>query len=312
MLANSASTTILPQEWKHYWNKVNKSTSSSPSGLHFEHYKSLANSPYLSHFHATKLTATLSVGQPYDCWKQGVTVMLETELGINLVSKLRAILLMEADFNASNKLKFGKRMLHSIQSHHLMPEEIFSKQGWTPLDSMLSKILFYNIFRQLQYPADCFGRCIKLFWLHMPRHCQPCLPGLGSYSNCSQNHVVCHWGYDFFLHIDFGDSTTFAGGGIEYKTQGMCQGNGTAAAALGVVSITIINAHKRHHTGAWSIICVPNICSPNGSCSILFVDDTDWMHLDLSHYSSPEEVHCKITDSIHNWGSLLIATGGAL
>jgi hypothetical protein len=32
------SITITPSQWKHYWQVVNEETSSSESGLHFEHY----------------------------------------------------------------------------------------------------------------------------------------------------------------------------------------------------------------------------------------------------------------------------------
>ena len=46
----------------------------------------------------------------------GLTVMLEKIAGLALVSKLRAILLMEADFNMHNKLIFGKRMLERARA----------------------------------------------------------------------------------------------------------------------------------------------------------------------------------------------------
>ncbi len=46
---------------------------------------------------------------------------------------------------------------------------------------------------------------------------------------------------------------------------------------------------------------------------ILFVDDTDLLHIDISsHNSSANEVHWEMEASIHNWGNLLLATGGEL
>ncbi len=100
---------------------------------------------YLNHFHATKATAALSSGLPYPCWQHGMTVILEKELGINVIIKLLAILLMEADFNATNEVMFGNCMLQNIRTHQLMPEEIFSEQNRTAVDGTLSKILFYDI-----------------------------------------------------------------------------------------------------------------------------------------------------------------------
>ena len=45
------------------------------------------------------------------------------------MSKLRAILLMEADFNAANKIVYGNLMLANARKYSLMPEDIFSKRN---------------------------------------------------------------------------------------------------------------------------------------------------------------------------------------
>ncbi len=39
--------------------------------------------------------------------------MLEKTLRVTLVTKLRAILLMEGDFNATNKIVYGSRMIQT-------------------------------------------------------------------------------------------------------------------------------------------------------------------------------------------------------
>jgi hypothetical protein len=41
-------------------------------------------------------------------WAQGLSVMLEKMFGCALITKLWSILLMEADFNATNKIIYGK------------------------------------------------------------------------------------------------------------------------------------------------------------------------------------------------------------
>ena len=50
--------------------------------------------------------------------------MLEKIAGVASITKLRAILLLEADFNFHNKLIFGSRMLDLARQHDLVPEEI--------------------------------------------------------------------------------------------------------------------------------------------------------------------------------------------
>ena len=71
--------------------------------------------------------------------------MLEKMFGCTLVSKLRAILLMEADFNFSNKLIYGVRMMNNVHKHDWMPEEIYSETGKTADDGTLAKVIFYDI-----------------------------------------------------------------------------------------------------------------------------------------------------------------------
>ena len=65
--------------------------------------------------------------------------MLDKMFGIRLVSKLRAILLMEADFNAMNKEVCGVRMLEETRKYKLVLEEIFSEQNCTANDGGLVK-----------------------------------------------------------------------------------------------------------------------------------------------------------------------------
>jgi hypothetical protein len=68
--------------------------------------------------------------------------MLEKTVGIRLVTKLQAILLMEGDFNATNKIVYGLQMLNNAQGHQLMPEEIFSKKNRMADDGTLCKRYF--------------------------------------------------------------------------------------------------------------------------------------------------------------------------
>jgi hypothetical protein len=60
---------------------------------------------------------------------------------------------MEADFNATNKTIYGIRMLHNVRKYKLIPKEVFSKRNRLADDGTLSKVLFFNIARQLRRPA---------------------------------------------------------------------------------------------------------------------------------------------------------------
>ncbi len=124
---------------------MNEETSSSESGLHFGHYKAGGKSDIIAHYNAARVTVTLAHAIQLERWSRGLSVMREKTLGVTLVSKLRAILLMEADFNATNKIVYGNRMMKHIRKHNQMPEEIFSEKNRMADDGTLCKTLFYDI-----------------------------------------------------------------------------------------------------------------------------------------------------------------------
>ena len=237
--------------------------------------------------------------------------MLEKTLGVTLVTKLRAILLMEADFNATNKIIYGNRMMEKVREHALMPNDIFSKQNRMADNGTLSKTLFCDLVRQALAPAaiasvdasNCYDRIAHTIASLVFQAFGVPATGVESMLGAIEN-------MKFFLRTGFGDSTSFAGGGISIKMQGMCQGNGASPAGWAVISICILNAHGRKGHGA-KFICPVTKLQKHLS-AILYVDDTDIIHIDLTRNETVDEVHRYIQESVDSWGNLLIATGGAL
>ncbi len=118
---DSVSITITPSQWKQYWKVVNEDTSSSESGLHFGHYKVGGMSDIIAHYHTAQVTVTLAHAIQLERWSRGLSVMLKKTLGVTLVSKLKAILLIKADFNATNKIVYGDRMMKNVCRFNRMP-----------------------------------------------------------------------------------------------------------------------------------------------------------------------------------------------
>ncbi len=83
--------------------------------MHFGHYKAGSLSDYIDHFHALKATLLLHHGLVLNCWAQGLLVMLQKMFGCSLITKLCSILLMEADFNGTNRQIYGARMLANVR-----------------------------------------------------------------------------------------------------------------------------------------------------------------------------------------------------
>jgi hypothetical protein len=215
--------------------------------------------------------------------------MLEKTLGVTLVSKLRAILLMEADFNASNKILYRVRMMQNAREHHLMPEEIYSKKNRMADDETLTKTLFYNVTCQARVPAaiasvdasNCYDRIAHAV-------ASLVFQAFGVPELAISSMLSAIKNMKFFLRTGFEDSTNFAGGGIRIKTQGLTQGNGASLAGWAVISIVILNAHRKKGHGA-KFVC-PIIKLMSHLSAIIYVDDTDLLHINLEEEESMEMV----------------------
>ena len=162
-----------------------------------------------------------------------------------------------------------------------MPEEVFSKRNWMANDRTLCKTLFCNLARQARAPAaivsvdasNCNNRIA---------HAMASLvfQAFGVPITAVESMLRTIKNMKFFLRTGFEDSTSFAGGGISIKTQGMCQGNRASSAGWAVISICILNAHGRKGHGA-KFVC-PITKSEKHLSVILYVDDTNLLHIDLT------------------------------
>jgi hypothetical protein len=75
---------------------------------------------------------------------------LEKVAGVALVHKLRAILLMEADFNMHNRLIFGNRMMDVAREAGLIPDEQFAEKESDGQDGVMLKRFLQDLSRQLR------------------------------------------------------------------------------------------------------------------------------------------------------------------
>jgi hypothetical protein len=119
---------ITPKDFKQFWKKVNKVTSSSMPGVHYGHYKAVIQDPQSTDVLALQLTVIARSGIPPESWSVGLQVMLEKTAGVCLVEKLRAIQLYEADFNCYNQFIFGRQVMQTLTDSGYIPEELFGQK----------------------------------------------------------------------------------------------------------------------------------------------------------------------------------------
>ncbi len=256
---DAVSTIITPKQWESHWRRAKEQTLSSISGRHFGHYKAGLRSPYICYLQALYATLIAKQGIVLDRWAQGLSVMLEKIFGCSLITKLRSILLMEGNFNASNKLIFGIGMLKQVQKYKMIPDKVFSKRNRLVKDGTLSKNLFYGIVQQLRRPAglasvdadNCYNRIAHPIASMVFQAFGVPTPAIVSMLTTIQD-------MRFYLRTGYGDSEDYAGGKITgrddpIKPQGMCQGNGTSPAAWAVTTIPMIRAHRKKGHGAFFV-----------------------------------------------------------
>ena len=307
---NSVCTTISPPQWRQRWRGTKERTSSSPSGRHFGHYIAGAKSKMVAYFDSVMVTMPLKKGFALTRHSVGLTAMIEKKPGATSLAKLRAILLMEADFNKSLKEVFGRRMMDSVRGWGLMQDEIFSERGRTSADGALEKILIYDISRQGRISmgmasvdaANCYDSIAHAIGSLV---CQ----SFGVPVEAAESMLSAIQDMKFFLRTAYGDSKNCVGSTVQVKFQGYCQGSGAAPAGWAVISIVILLAHKRKGHGA-TFVC-PVSRRVSRLAAILFVDDTDIIHMRMDLNEGAEDTNFALQQSIDSWGDLLMAAGGA-
>ncbi len=100
----------------------------------------------------------------------------------------------------------------------------------------------------------------------------------------------------FFLRT-FGDARDFASSMVGIKLQGLCQGNGAASAGWAVVSICIMNAHKKKGHGTHFFLC-PITKLKNHIEGVIYVDDTALIHFCMDKWQDAGDTFFGIQDAI--------------
>jgi hypothetical protein len=70
-----------------------------------------------------------------------------------MIDKLRAICLLEADYNWLMKLIFAKRMMNNAGRKGVIPQEQFAKKGSKCQDGCMIKLFHYDRARVLHHTA---------------------------------------------------------------------------------------------------------------------------------------------------------------
>lgn len=303
---------VSKSDFQNYWKSAREKTESSMSGKHFGHYIAGAHDDTISQLHATSLNTIRELGISPSRWRCSVTVLLEKVLGVRLVDKLRAICLIEADFNWLNKLIFAHRLERHCRAKKLVPSEQFQKSQSNCQEASLVKNLstdnsriLHNSFAIVSADLDqCFDRSNgAIAGLAARAH------GVSEKSTKLMLNTMQLMQY--FVKSGFGIAKEPSFGGSE-DDRLMSLGQGSGAAPIGMRNIITLtdNAYKRlgHGMDLKSSITQRLFLL----ASIIYVDDTDLLHWADFYGMSDEDFVEKIQKGLHDWGMLVQASGGSL
>ena len=305
------SASVLTKDFIGYWKGARERTSSSLSGRHFGHYKAAAYNIQLAEIHASLTHIASHSSICLSRWCRGLTVMLEKEAGNTRVDKLRAILLMEADFNFLNKLLFGHRLVQQIEAHHRFPDELYgSRASLSAISVAINRRLTIDIFKQKRRTgtiagvdaAQCYDRIVHSLAILL---CQR--EGAPLSSLLMMFGVI--QAMTFYLRTTFGDSSLSYGGLQPTPFQGSCQGNGASPAMWLIISLYLVLLMKEQGH-------VSTVTSPLSGITLifigfLFVDDTDLVVLGKDN-ENEVQVHNRLQSAINFWNGFLRVSGGSL
>jgi hypothetical protein len=143
-----------------------------------------------------------------------------------------------------------------MRKYKLMPEAIYSERNCLADDGTLSKVLFYDIVRQLWCPAGLPSFDVDNCYVSIAHPMASMVfQSFGVHTSAVQSILTTIQNMKFYLRTGYSDSNGCAGGvddssGDERKTQGMCQSNGAAPAAETVTTIPMIATQRRKDYGA--------------------------------------------------------------
>jgi hypothetical protein len=98
-----APTDLTPEQYKLGWKKFKEKTSAGSSGITIPQMKAHGTSNYLTEVDTIMANLPYRFGFSPQRWRKGLDVMIEKKPGVRQLSKLRAILLYEADFYIERK-----------------------------------------------------------------------------------------------------------------------------------------------------------------------------------------------------------------
>ena len=305
-----------------------ESTTTSPSGRHLGHYRSLLPTlptkteeevqrddrrRELASMHHSMIDYALTNGHAFKRWKKVVNIMLEKDPGNPKIHRLRVIHLYEADYNLILGVKW-RELIHHCEDRHLLHPSLYgARPGRGALDPVFLEELTNEITRLSRKPliknaedaTACYDRII------------PGVGNLASRSHGIHRQVVLVMGRTleevrYHLKTHLGVTDEYYQHCTIHPIYGTGQGSANSPTIWLVVSSILFRCYSKHAHGA-------RFESPDRSICIDifrvgFVDDTCGYvnNFTCDVPSTPEQLIAMLSFDSQLWSDLLWSSGGTL
>ena len=306
-------THILTSDFVNFWTKKKEQISSGISGIHYGHMKACSQDPLLADVEATLAHIPYTSGYTPTAWTVGIDCMIPKKIGLDLVTKLRTIVLCEAGMTFNNSKLAKDTMTHAEKHSMLAPEQYGSRNGKRASDHAVHKRLTYDLLRQSRRPGalcsndarSCYDRILHsiatLAFRRLGIPFDPVRCMFTSIANMS-HHTRTTFGNSVFTYNSQGRIIPF---------QGVLQGNAAAPIIWVVVSTPLLNMLRTAGNGAHILSAISQ--EPASIIAFAFVDDTDLPCMDFRNDAiRADEVMVQMQDAIDRWEGGLKTTGGAI
>ena len=264
------------EEFRTFYKLATESTSSSPSGRHYGHYKTMLQSEKrFLHAIYDIMSVCVTHSVILDRWKPTITSLIEKVQGVPYIHKYRTIHIIESDIQLVSKHIYVLGMMKQAEKYNLITDQQYGGRNRRQCQSAyINKICYYDISRQhimeCSFLDDdavaCYDRILtELSEVEVQKW--------GLSQQAAQFTTKFLYNQQFYLKTVIGLSNKSYKHGANCRVQGSGQGIGRSGPRWTTSSDTISSIMSERCTGM-------EFSDPTGSIVVrrngyFFVDDLD-------------------------------------
>ena len=143
-------------QWTENIQNAKESTSTSPSGRHYGHHKTILKyRPDIFKWMHELASLAMENGIVLERWRKTITVLIEKHPGQPYIHRTRPLHLVEPEVNAVAKMFWARNLMQEAEREKKVTiNQYGGRKNHQPISAVLNKIMYYNINAQLLKEAE--------------------------------------------------------------------------------------------------------------------------------------------------------------